>query len=94
MVVIRVPNPTEKHKQLAKFSADIHQLTGRRDPASTDRRIEVVTRQLGHHINDNLIFDIGCGDASFAKAFALSAKKLWAYFLPKRNVNESQRLLN
>jgi 2-polyprenyl-3-methyl-5-hydroxy-6-metoxy-1,4-benzoquinol methylase len=74
--VIRVPNSTEKYKQLAKFSADIHQLTGRRDRASTDRRIEVVIRQLGHKINDNLIFDIGCGDANFAKAFALSAKKV------------------
>jgi len=42
----------------------------------TDKRIAVVTRQSGHHTNDNLIFDIGCGDASFAKAFALSAKKV------------------
>ena len=31
---------------------------------------------MGHNINDKLIFDTGCGDGSFAKAFALSAKKV------------------
>lgn len=76
MPVIKVANSTEKYRQIANFSTDIHQLSGRRDRASTDRRIEIVTRLLGHNINGNLIFDVGCGDASFAKAFALSAKKV------------------